>query len=133
MSYDIEYLGGHPKVANPSKAVINIDKESKVIEIKHRGFSVPFTPIFIMRGDIKGVSYERAGSRSVGKTAAGAIVGGVLTGGVGLLIGGALGARKKDKSQLFLTIDYLGREFTVILKTGKYTDNIYAEINGLFG
>ena len=78
------------------------------------------------------ISNEKSGHRSVGKTAAGAIVGGVLTGGIGLIVGGALGARKQNTSEVFVTYKYNGVELTLNLKPGKNTDKVYAWINSVF-
>ena len=43
--------------------------------------------------------------RSAGGAAAGAIIGGVLTGGIGLLAGAALGGRRKQRSSYLVTFD----------------------------
>lgn len=52
----------------------------------------------------QGFGWNQDSSRSVGKTATGAIVGGVLTGGIGALAGGAIGARKKDTSYATISL-----------------------------
>lgn len=61
---------------------------------------------------------EEKHTRSAGKAAAGAIVGGVLTGGIGAIAGAAIGGRKKDDSVFFLDFsDYETKEeFTVQVK-----------------
>ncbi|WP_261984804.1 hypothetical protein [Listeria booriae] len=46
----------------------------------------------------QGFSWNQGSSRSVGKAATGAVVGGILTGGLGAIAGGAIGGRKKDNS-----------------------------------
>ena len=129
MTYDIEYLGGHPDWTQPGKAMIEI--KPNLIHVSSRGF-LSSGSFSIIKDDIIDVSFEKAGSRSVGKAAAGAIVGGILTGGIGLLVGGALGARKSNRSELYICYNYHERQLVVSLKTGKYTDKVYAEINGLF-
>lgn len=129
MTYDIEYLGGHPHWTQPGKARIEIKQDR--IYVSSRGF-LSSDSFFIFKDDITDVSFEKTGSRSVGKAAAGAIVGGILTGGIGLLVGGALGAKKSNKSELYICYNYNGRQLCVSLKTGKYTDYIYAGINGMF-
>ena len=43
--------------------------------------------------------------RSAGGAAAGAIIGGVLTGGIGLLIGGALGGRRRKHGTFLIYFD----------------------------
>lgn len=61
---------------------------------------------------------EEKHTRSAGKAAAGAIVGGVLTGGLGAIAGAAIGGRKKDDSIFFLDFaDYETKEeFTIQVK-----------------
>lgn len=129
MTYDIEYLGGHPEWAQPGKATISITLGRIRVESRSIFSAGNFS---IQKEDIIDVTFEKTGSRSVGKAAAGAIVGGILTGGIGLLVGGALGARKNNKSELYVYYSYNGRQLMVSLKTGSNTDKIYAEINGLF-
>ncbi|MBP1593017.1 MAG: hypothetical protein H6Q12_35 [Bacteroidetes bacterium] len=132
MRYEIEYLGGHPDRPNPSKIYLTVVKKNLNILLEGRGFLCLWEPILIDSEEIVSIDFEQKADRSLGKAATGAIIGGVLTGGVGLLVGGALGASKKDKSNLYITIDYDGRHFQVVLKTGKCTANIYSEICGLF-
>lgn len=57
-------------------------------------------------------------TRSAGKAAAGAIVGGILTGGVGAVAGAAIGGRKKDESTFWIDFaDYeTKQEFSVQVK-----------------
>lgn len=66
---------------------------------------------------VKNVEWEEAHIRSVGKAAAGAIVGGVLTGGIGLLAGAALGGRRKEDSTAILVLqDSAGKESKIHIK-----------------
>jgi len=132
MQYEIEYLGGHPEWGKPQNVNLTINKIRGYIDLDPRGFLVMGKGIRIHKENILNVSFENIGSRSVGKTVAGALVGGALTGGIGFLVGGAIGANKKNLSELFLVIKYKERELTVILKTGKNTEKIYSEINSLF-
>lgn len=70
-----------------------------------------------------GFNKEEKYTRSAGKAAAGAIVGGVLTGGVGAIVGAAVGGRKKDDSVYWIDFaDYeTKREFSVQVKMLKYS------------
>jgi len=68
---------------------------------------------------------EQSETRSAGKAAAGAIVGGVLTGGFGAIAGAAVGGRKKDNSTFWLDFaDYeTKQEFSVQVKQIKNSQN----------
>lgn len=79
---------------------------------------------------IKNVSLQKGSSRSVGKAAAGAIVGGVLTGGIGAVAGAALGGRKKDDSLLVVTVDYHGMDIELIFGGDNVTSK-YSQFMGL--
>lgn len=130
MQYEIEYLGGYPAWAYPSKVITSIDKNS--VWFKERGFLSAGRSFSIKKDLIIDISYEKGGNRSALKTVGSALVGGVLTGGIGFLVGGALGARKKNNSELYITYKYNDRELVLSLKTGKNTDNVYSMINSLF-
>ena len=123
--FDVDYLGGYPKWPTPCKVNFSIDGSSIVLRKGSETFQ-------IQKDEILAISNEKSGHRSVGKTAAGAIVGGVLTGGIGLIVGGALGARKQNTSEVFVTYKYNGSELTLNLKPGKNTDKVYAWINSVF-
>lgn len=122
----LEYKGGHPDFAKPRTTGLEILKDG--IRIRSSNFGHGGANVKIDKDDIVHVSFEEKGSRSVGKTAVGAVVGGVLTGGLGLIAGGALGAMKKDVSNLYITIKYHNREYDVIIKAGKKAAEIYGAI-----
>ena len=122
---DVYYLGGYPKWPTPCKVGFSVSKSTIMLK---KGSEV----CSIAKEDVVAVSNEKSSSRSAGKTAAGAIVGGVLTGRLGLLVGGAIGARKSDTSELYLTYKYNGIELTINLRTGKNTDKIYSWIASVF-
>ena len=132
MQYTIDYLGGHPQMTKPETIIMTISTEFNAVYFRPKSMWSTTKPITIESSDIISIEFEKQASRSAGKTVAGALIGGVLTGGVGLLVGGALGAKKSNKSELHITIKYKDREFIVSLKTGKETDKIYSEMNGLF-
>jgi hypothetical protein len=81
----LEYLGGHPKIKG---------KEAKV----QKGREPNMLKINKVELDVTNIQWQEQGSRSLGKAAAGTIVGGLLTGGIGAVAGAAIGGRKKDKS-----------------------------------
>lgn len=126
----VEYKGGHPYMTKPCKVNITVDEFTHEVTLKQDVFVAPMS-VKLKAEDILGMSFEEKSKRSVGKTAAGAIIGGVLTGGIGLLVGGALGAMRKDISNLFITVNVGGRQHEIILKAGKHADGIYAAISGV--
>ena len=130
--YEIEYLGGHPDWVEPCKIVLKIVSNNKNILLRKITIKNEVKMLLIDTDEIISIDLEDKQTRSLGKAAAGAIIGGILTGGIGLLAGGAIGGSKKNLSNIFITIDYDGKPFRVILKTGKYTNIIYAEICSLF-
>jgi len=123
--FEIEYLGGYPEWVKPCKVNFSIDGSNIVLR---KGTD----KLTITKDNIVSISNEKSGHRSVGRTAAGAVVGGVLTGGIGLIVGGALGARRKDTSEVFVTYKFNGVELTLNLKPGKNTDKVYSWINSVF-
>lgn len=56
------------------------------------------------------------GERSVGKAATGAVIGSLIMPGIGTLVGGAMGSKKKDKSSLSLTVVEEGKEYQVLFR-----------------
>ena len=122
----LEYKGGHPGFAKPCTVDLEIEKDG--IRLRSLNFMDSRASVKIDKTDIVHISFEEKGSRSVGKTAVGAVVGGVLTGGLGLIAGGALGAMKKNVSNLHITINHHNREYEVIIKAGKKAAEIYGAI-----
>ena len=80
-----------------------------------------------------GSHLEQSHTRSAGKTAAGAIIGGVLTGGVGAVVGGAIGARKKDTSLIWIDLaDYeTKQEFSIQVKPYNKSQNKISEFTSI--
>ncbi|MDO9152694.1 MAG: hypothetical protein Q7U47_03120 [Paludibacter sp.] len=129
---DIKYKGGHPKMPKPFSAIIETDTFNKEITIKNAEFFGLNEKVVLDYDEIIHISFDEKSKRSAGKAVIGAIVGGLLTGGIGFLAGAAFGGKKKDVSDLYLTIKYNDHEFDIILHTGKNTEKIYAEIIGMF-
>jgi len=65
---------------------------------------------------VVGIDWEEKETRSAGKAAAGAIAGGFLTGGWGLLAGAALGGRKQDNSTAVLELEEDGRSYRLTVR-----------------
>lgn len=91
--------------------------------IMRRTFSRGVVRIGFKKFYFLGFGHNAAGERNVGKAAAGAVVGGLLTGGVGgLIVGGAVGGIKKNTSTatlLFATFD-TQQQFSVTVNCDAY-------------
>ena len=127
---NIDYKGGHPKMPTPGNVIVEVDDFDKCIRIIKKDWSGE-NFVLIDNDEILNISLDEKTNRSLGKAAAGAVIGGVLTGGIGLLAGGLLGGRKKDVSNVYITIAPNGKEVDIILKAGKHAENIYAAIAGI--
>jgi hypothetical protein len=115
----IEYKGGHPLLSRPCNIDLITHNHLRMIQIREHGFLSTIN-FHISLDDIISVSFEEKSNRSVGKAAAGA------------LIGGALGARKKNSSILYLTVEFKEKNFVMILQAGKQADNIYSALNSMW-
>jgi len=104
-----------------NKAMANM---YKMVEEKNEGEGIVTIQkkLYYFLGINKNISHER----SAGKTGAGAVIGTVLAPGIGTIIGGAIGAKKKDTSTFFLDFaDYETKQkFTVQVKPIKNTTDI---------
>ncbi len=74
------------------------------------------------------VSLEQQKYRSAGGAATGAIVGGLLTGGIGLLAGAAMGGKRRTENYLTLVVEHKGREYEIHFKPGRTTQQVYGEL-----
>jgi hypothetical protein len=118
-----EYLGGHPDITRQQQ--IRVGREGENINLYALNKDEPIAMIPI--SSIKNIKLEKSGSRSLGKAAGGAIIGGALLGPVGLIAGGALGGRKKNESVVILVIQYGVTELEVLLG-GEYAERHYPRI-----
>ena len=127
MEANVKYIIGYP--GWDSKRSVTVIISNGVIRI--RSF-VPGEDIYINARDIVDISFDAKSKRSGTRAATGALIGGVLTGGIGLLAGAALGAAAKDKSEIFLKFKEGNSEHEVLLLTKDKTNAIYNEIKGAY-
>ncbi|USK31534.1 hypothetical protein LIT32_26040 (plasmid) [Bacillus sp. CMF21] len=114
---EIEYIGGHPRLKGGKKIKIIKGELPGEITITS-GMLVNF------KAKLLEYSWGEQGKRSIGKAATGAIVGGVLTGGIGAIAGAAIGGKKKDNSVLTIAIEEAGNQYNIQLRAdqSKYNE-----------
>ena len=95
----LRYLGGHPGLQGPKD--VTVERLGQTLKIQAGMFG---GSVAIPLSDIRGLTMGKGTRRSVGKAAAGAIIGGVLTGGIGAIAGAAIGGRSRDDSTITLTV-----------------------------
>ncbi|MBY6052782.1 hypothetical protein [Cytobacillus firmus] len=115
---ELDYIGGHPKITKKS---VKIRKGVQPNEI------VIINGINEMKATLLEYQWGEQGVRSVGKAATGAIIGGVLTGGLGAIAGAAIGAKKKDKSILHLAVEQNGQTYHMQLRADQKKYNEFAK------
>lgn len=123
MEYSVKYLIGYPGWNSKMDVKIKIMKGTVRIYQPFSGKDV-----VIDAKNIVDVSFDAKSKRSGARAATGALIGGVLTGGIGLLAGAAIGASAKDKSELNLFFNENGIERQMLLLTKGDTNAIYNEI-----
>ena len=106
----LTYLGGYPELSR--QQIVGIERQGENLNLYSRHKDEPIASIPVSA--IKSVQLERAGSRSLGKGAAGAIAGGILLGPAGAIAGGAVGGRKKKDSVIVVTMDVGSAELQVL-------------------
>ena len=126
-AYIIKYEGGLP---NFKPAPGSIQFKDDHAELKIMVFFSRKT-IVINPDDIVEVGLNQETFRSAGKAAAGAIVGGLLTGGIGLIAGAAMGGKRRKENHLHLVIKYMNKECEVLISPNNDIPKIYAGLKTL--
>jgi hypothetical protein len=111
MNYDVTYVSGLAKFSSKTSLKISIDPQKRKLYFSNNSKveAIPFDKLL-------DVSFNEHYKRSAGKAAAGAIIGGVLTGGLGLIAGAAFGGSRKGDHTLFITYAVGNLEQKVTLK-----------------
>lgn len=124
MEYKVKYLIGYPGWDKPEPVTLIIEKGSlRITQPLSSGKN-----LVVQGKDILDVSFEAQTKRSGTRAATGALIGGVLTGGIGLLAGAAIGAKAKNKSELTFLFNENGRERIITLQTKEKTNAIFNAI-----
>lgn len=101
------HLAGYPKIKAGKNVLITKAQGANQVKL---GTNVV---------TVKAIDWSEKGKRSAGKAATGAIIGGALTGGVGLIAGAALGGRKKDDSVVTLIVSENEIDYTVYFRASQ--------------
>ena len=120
MEYNVKYIIGYP--GWDEKTTVTVSANKGVVRIYESIFK---KEILINGQDILDISFDAKMKRSGTRVATGALIGGVLTGGIGLLAGAAIGARAKDKSEITLLFNENGKERMVLLQTKDKTNAVF--------
>lgn len=117
----LELVAGYKTIKGKEVTLIQGDEPRK-ITFTTGIFCVP------VQYEVIGIDWQESAKRSAGKAAAGAIIGGVLTGGIGLVAGAAIGGKRKDTSTAVITVLDNGVEGSFYVRcNGKQ----YEELTGL--
>lgn len=107
----LTYLGGHPDLQGGLSIGAGKNESSVVFYAGPTFKSV----LEIPKKDVVNVTLDKMSHRSLGKAAAGALIGGVLTGGIGAVAGAVIGGRRKDDSVIVMTIKYGSSDVEILL------------------
>lgn len=124
-----KYEMGFPDISSGDKPVVIQFRENEV-EFK---ILTGFTSVkkIIKPDDIIEVGLNQESYRSGGKAATGAIIGGILTGGIGLLAGAAIGGKRRKENQLTFIVNNNGNECDIFIKPSKDIPKLYSELKRL--
>lgn len=106
-SIALKYLGGFNSIKAGKRVIIK--QTGKPHHIKINGVEVK----------VLDLEWQKDSKRNLGKGVAGAVIGGALTGGLGALAGGAIGARRKDDSTAVLSFIHNDNEEYILIECDK--------------
>ncbi|MCC9071866.1 SHOCT domain-containing protein [Flavobacterium sp. F-65] len=123
-----KYEMGFPTISGEKQVIIQFRENEVEFKILNGFSSIKKT---IKPDDIVEIGLNEETFRSAGKAATGAIIGGVLTGGIGLLAGAAIGGKRRKEGQLKLIILDEGIERDISLQQSKNIPKVYLEFKRL--
>src|SRR2546421_78960 len=101
----ITYAGGIATLPQCCDLTVVIDNNYRRISLKRNGV----IHSHLNFEDIEEISLDEKSTRSAGIAAAGSIITSVLTGGIALLIGVEIGARKKNAPTIYISYKRNGK------------------------
>lgn len=119
------YISGFPEFTKPTIATVEVQPDQLLFQLFKFG---KMQTVIIPEKDIIELSLNQEIFRSAGKAAAGAIIGGVLTGGIGLIAGAALGGKRRKENEMKLVVKYQQHNCDIIFKQNKNFPKLVAEI-----
>jgi hypothetical protein len=125
--FNEKYEYGFPGIKGP--APVSIHFKDGMVEFKvitRQGLS--YQKVNLFPDDLIEVSLNQESYRSAGSAATGAIIGGLLTGGVGLIAGAAIGGQRRKENHLHLLVKYANSECEIALTPSKGIPKIFAEL-----
>ena len=126
--YQLMYLYGFPEYTIERPVLVKVEETSLDFYF-NKGFK--YRKISIPAADVLELELDAEVNRSAGKAAAGAIIGGVLTGGIGLLAGAVIGGRQRKQNELKLAVRYEEKNCIIAFKSSYKIPKICAEIRQL--
>lgn len=127
--YQLIYEYGFPKYRRPRKMLVKVRENNLDFYITKLPFWLE--KISISKDAILEISMDSEAYRSAGKSAVGAIAGGVLAGGIGLIAGAAIGGKRRKANTLQLAVQHEGKTCVLGIKPHKQLPRLYSEIKHL--
>lgn len=93
------------------KEQVHSKEDTKMIQKQNGIISIGGVPY-----DYLGFDWNEQKYRSGGKAVAGAVIGGVLTGGLGTLVGAAMGGKRRDNSKATIHLEKDNRSIQLIIE-----------------
>ena len=124
--YQLIYQYGFPQYKRPRKMLVKVTETT--LELYITKLPLKYDIISLSKDDILEISLDSETYRSAGKAAAGAIAGTLLTGGIGLIAGAAIGGKRRKENTLQLAVKHNGKTCVLGIKPHKKAPQLYAEI-----
>lgn len=124
-----KYLSGLPDIRG--NQATQVEFKGYRVEIRISRLFSSNKVLILKTDDIIEIALNKDVYRHVGHTAAGAIVGSALAGGIGLIAGAAMGGQRRTKNQLYLIVRYNNALCDIVFASDKDTHKLYFEFKKL--